>query len=89
MNNAIFYSIFKLSEDPAVESVALFLSHYMTYILIVVILISILYRKHALFLKLFIVGGAGVTAFVISKILKLGSEPPLKIIRLSLRHCNS
>lgn len=80
MNNAIFYSIFKLSEDPAVASVALFLSHYMTYILIVVILISILYRKQALFLKLFIVGGAGVTAFVISKILKVVLQIPRPFI---------
>ena len=82
MNNAIFYSIFELSENQAFASVALFLSHYMTYILIVVILISILYRKQALFLKLFVVGGAGVSAFVISKILKMILQTPRPFVTL-------
>ena len=82
MNNAIFYSIFGLSEDLSVASIALFLSHYMTYILIGVILISLFYKKKPSFLKLFVVVGAGGTAFAVSKLLKIILQTPRPFVTL-------
>lgn len=84
MNNAVFYSIFGLSDDQSVASIALFLSHYMTYILIGVILVSIFYKNKSFFLKLFVVGGAGATAFVVSKFLKIILQIPRPFNTLDL-----
>lgn len=70
MNQTIFDFFFSLSQNATVVNLSIFASEYLTYVLYVLILVFIFYKVRPFILPLCVLVGTGVSAYIISKILK-------------------
>lgn len=84
MNLSIFNFLFSFSANHTIAVLSLFVSNVLIYILLLIIVVFVFIKIRPLLLNLFVLGGAGIGAYIVSKIIKEILKIPRPFVDLNI-----